>query len=121
MTLENLGKEMVDLIPSLAIYAPPARIIDKSVNSPWLDGALEVELQQRGADSLIITGGETDVCVLATVLRAIDRGYRIVIATDALCSSSDETHEALLKVYAQRYGQQIETATSAQILHNWRL
>jgi nicotinamidase-related amidase len=40
---------------------------------------------------MVITGTETDVCVLATVLGAIDFGYWVVLAIDALCSSSDAT------------------------------
>jgi nicotinamidase-related amidase len=59
------------------------------------------------------------VCVLAAVLDAVDLGYRVVLATDALCSSSDETHEALLTLYRNRFGQQIETALSTTILANW--
>ena len=38
----------------------------------------------------IVSGSETDVCVLATVLDAVDMGYRVIIARDAVCSSSDE-------------------------------
>ena len=33
-------------------------------------------LRQREADALIVSGSETDVCVLATVLDAVDIGYR---------------------------------------------
>jgi hypothetical protein len=35
-----------------------------------------------------VGGVGTDVCVLAAVLGAVDRGYRVVVPTDALCSSS---------------------------------
>lgn len=53
---------------------------------------------------LIISGSETYVCVAATVLGAVDLGYRVILARDAVCSSSDAGHDALLKVYHQRFG-----------------
>ena len=34
---------------------------------------------QRHVNTLIVSGGETDVCVLSTVLSAIDLGLRIVL------------------------------------------
>jgi nicotinamidase-related amidase len=64
----------------------------------------------------VITGGETDVCVLATVLGAVDR---VVLATDAVRSSSDETHDGMMTLYRQRFGQQLKVAMTDQILHNW--
>jgi nicotinamidase-related amidase len=93
--------------------------MNHAVYSPWMAPALQILLQRRGADTLIVTGGETDVCVLATVLGAIDRGYRVVVASDAICSSADETHDASLRLYQGRYGQQVEIATTEQILLNW--
>lgn len=119
MTLERLGPEMVELVPELARFVPPAEIVDKRVYSPWVETDLHERLQARGVDALVVTGGETDVCVLGTVLGAVDRGYRVVVATDALCSSSDEAHDASLEVYCKRYGQQVETATTDVILRHW--
>jgi len=119
MTLERLPPGKVDLLPALAAYAPPAEVVDKKVYSPWFAPELEASLRRRGADTLIITGTETDVCVLAAVLGAIDRGYRVVLPTDALCSSSDAAHDAQLTVYRRRYGQQVETATTDEILRAW--
>lgn len=119
MTVDHLGEEMVELVPDLAALTPPAETVDKTVYSPWMEPGLENALQARRAETLVITGGETDVCVLATVLGAVDRGYRIVLATDAVCSSSDETHDAMMTLYRQRFGQQLEVATIDQILHNW--
>ena len=46
---------------------------------------------------------ETDVCVLATVMAAIDLGLQVVLPTDALFSASDITHDALMTLYRQRF------------------
>lgn len=119
MTVAALGRERVGLIPVLEALVPPAEVIDKRVYSPWVEGGLEERLRARGADTLIVTGGETDVCVLATVLGAVDRGYRVIVPTDALCSSSDETHDALIRLYHNRYGQQVETIETDALLAAW--
>ncbi|MGX8012826.1 cysteine hydrolase family protein [Mesorhizobium sp. ORM8.1] len=119
MTIEAVGPEMVDLLPALRAFCPPAQVIDKHVYSPWPEGRLQAELGSRGIDTLVITGGETDVCVLATVLGAIDIGYRVVLVTDALCSSSDATHDALMTVYHQRFAQQVETVEMEFVLSAW--
>jgi nicotinamidase-related amidase len=119
MTIERIGEDMVDLVPELARFVPPAAVFDKRTYSPWYETDLHAHLQRRSIDTLVITGGETDVCVLTTVLGAVDRGYRVVIATDALCSSSDEAHEASLTVYENRYGQQVEAVATHVILDSW--
>jgi nicotinamidase-related amidase len=119
VTVERLGAEMVELLPELARFVPPAIVIDKNVYSPWIDTDLNPRLQSAGIDTIVVSGGETDVCVLAAVLGAVDRGYRVVVATDALCSSSDETHDALMTLYHRRYGQQVETAETEVILDSW--
>jgi hypothetical protein len=100
----------------LARVAPPAAIVDKRVYSPFTEPSLLGLLRERGADSLVITGAETDVCVLAAVLDAVDLGYRVVLASDALCSSSDQTHDALMTLYRERFSEQIEMAETASIL-----
>jgi nicotinamidase-related amidase len=69
---------------------------------------------------LIISGGETDVCVLAAVMDAVDAGYRVVLAEDALCSVSDESHDAMLRQFGMRFSQQIEVAPVEEIVDGWR-
>ncbi len=117
MTLDRLEPGTTDLVPELASLVPPAEVVDKTVYSPW--GALEARLRARGADTILITGGETDVCVAATVLGGVDRGYRIVLVKDALCSSSDEAHDAAMCLYETRFGQQVETATAEAVPAAW--
>ena len=118
-TREHLDPRLLELMPPLARLAPPAPVFDKPVYSAFAGHRLHDHLQERRADALVVTGSETDVCVLATVLGAVDHGYRVIIVTDAVCSSSDEGHDSLLKLYHERYSQQIETADSETILSRW--
>lgn len=119
MTLAVAGTQLISLLPSLARYAPPAHVVDKQVYSPWTEGLLDSLLSGTHIDTLVITGTETDICVLSTVLGAVDRGYRVIVVTDALCSSSDETHDALMTFYHQRLSLQVETADTEAVLRNW--
>jgi nicotinamidase-related amidase len=119
MTLERIDPRLIDLVPALARLVPPAATIDKRVYSPFVEHDLTALLRARRAEGLIITGAETDVCVLATVIGAVDFGFRVILATDAICSSSDATHDALLAVYHERFSEQIETADAETILANW--
>jgi hypothetical protein len=40
-------------------------------------------------------------------------------ATDAVCSSSDEGHDALMTLYHQRYTEQIEVADASTVMERW--
>ena len=120
MTIEQLGPEMVGLVPHLAAFVPPARTFDKHVYSPWTGSELHQHLRGAGIDTVIITGGETDVCVMATVLGAIDWGFRVILVQDALRSSADETHDAMMNIYMNRFGEQVETVTTETLLESWQ-
>ncbi|SFZ80777.1 Nicotinamidase-related amidase [Devosia enhydra] len=119
MTREALHPELLDLLPALQRLVPPARIFDKPVYSPWHGGRLHEGLRRQGVRTLVVTGGETEVCVLATVLGALDLGYRIVLPIDALCSSADETHDAMIRIYESRFGLQVITTTTDVLLAGW--
>jgi nicotinamidase-related amidase len=118
-TREHIDPHLLDLMPALARFVPPATVVDKTRYSAFTEPHLHAHLQSRGVTGLIITGSETDVCVLATVLAAVDLGYRVIVVRDAVCSSSDEGHDALLKVYHRRYSEQIETADAECVLQRW--
>jgi nicotinamidase-related amidase len=120
LTRDRLDPALIELAEPLAALVPPATVIDKPVYSPFSGQRLLTILRERRADSVVVTGTETDVCVLATVLGAIDHGYRVVIARDAVCSVSDQTHDALMGLYSERFSQQVEVADAETILKSWR-
>ncbi len=121
LTRNNIDPGLLGLMPELAKFVPPARMLDKPVYSAFATGKLHRELRRARINTLIISGGETDVCVLSTILSAIDLGYRIIVVKDALCSSSDETHDALLGLYGRRFDLQIELTNADELLETWKI
>ena len=119
-TQQHLPSDQLDLVPALARFAPPAHIIDKPAYSAFYLSGLDAFLQEKNVRCVIVSGAETDVCVLSTVLAAVDRGYRVVIVEDALCSSSDAGHEALMTIYRTRMQEQIDVVSSRELLGAWR-
>jgi nicotinamidase-related amidase len=116
---EHLDPALLELLPPLAKLCPPATMINKTRYSAFANPELLSHLQAREADGLIVSGSETDVCVLATVLSAVDLGYRVILVRDAVCSSSDEGHDALMQIYHRRYTEQIEVADASTIMARW--
>ena len=120
VTRKRLDHGLLRLAPRLERYVPPAAVFDKQVYSAFASPSLREFLQRASIDTLIVSGSETDVCVLSTILDAIDLGYRIVMAGDAVCSSSDASHDAILDLFRRRFDVQVEVAEVAEILDAWR-
>ncbi|MBD9573333.1 cysteine hydrolase family protein [Ensifer adhaerens] len=116
MTGEHLPKEMLELPPSFQNLVPPARVFDKTTYSPWVDGRLFSHLRQEGVETLVVTGGETDICVLATILGAIDLGFGVTVLCDAVYSGADETHDAAMDLLSDRYSVQLELVKTEEFL-----
>ena len=76
-TRRQIDNRLIDLVRILTRYAPPAAIFDKAVYSAFGNPQLHQHLRSRQIDTLIISGSETDVCVLSSILAAVDYGYRV--------------------------------------------
>ena len=120
VTRERLDSRLLDLMPELERHAPPASVIDKFVYSAFASSKSSTFLRRGSIDTLIVSGSETDVCVLSSILAAIDHGYRIVMARDAVCSSSDASHDAIIDLFHRRFDVQVDVAEVAEILETWR-
>ena len=119
LTGEVLAPDWLDLVPELKVLTPPALVVDKSRYSVFSGPRCFPALRRLEADTLILSGAETDVCVLATVFDAVDLGFRTIIARDAVCSSSDAGHDAVLTMLRARLPQQVELAETDEILAAW--
>jgi nicotinamidase-related amidase len=118
VTGNQLDAGMLDLVPELQNFASEATIFDKGGYSAFSAPDLGRHLSNSGIRGLVITGTETDVCVLATVLDAVDLGLRTMVVSDGVCSSSDESHDALLDLFTNRFSEQVEVADTVAVLQH---
>ena len=119
-TRGSLAPRALDIVPELARYSPPALVVDKPAYSAFFGSRLGHLLVERHVGTVVVSGAETDVCVLSTVLGAVDLGFRVVIVQDALCSSSDTGHDALMTMYRTRFNEQIDLVSAEELFEMWR-
>lgn len=118
VTLDNLAAGQVDVVQELRPWAK--RVADKIGYSAMANPGLRQAAISHCDQCLILSGVETDVCVLATAMEAIDAGLRVILATDALASSSQKCHVQALDILHDRFDEQVELGTVDQILAAWR-
>ena len=119
VTLAEMDPSLLGLVAPLAKRARPNAILDKPSHGGFESPAFAEALARRNASVLVLTGVETDVCVLAFAFAATDRGYRVIVVEDAVASSSVAGHRAALKAIYPRLDQQIQIATVDEVLAAW--
>jgi nicotinamidase-related amidase len=119
LTLSRIDPTLLELLPPLRLFIPPAIVFDKGGFSAFSAPGLLEKLKALKADTLVLSGAESDMCVLATALAGLDLGYRIVVATDAICSASDSCHDAVQRLYNERFSAQVRTLAVEEIRSLW--
>jgi len=92
-------------------------VLNKTTASAFASGPTRTWLRQLAeVSTLILVGVETDFCVLATALSAVDAGYRVVIVLDGIASSQPNSGQATLDYIARRFDFQIEMGSADEVL-----
>jgi nicotinamidase-related amidase len=119
VTTSVLGAEIIDLVEPLAAFVPPAQVADKTTYSAFESADFRAKLAALDCRTVICSGVETDVCVLGTVMQAMDRGYRVILVSDAVESSNAEAQRASLDHVYRRFEDQIEIGTTEEVIALW--
>ena len=77
---------------------------------------LDRQLRDRGIDTLVLAGISTSGVVLATVVEAADRDYRLYVLADGTEDPDEQTRDVLLGKVFPRRAQVIDTATLHTLL-----
>ena len=79
-------------------FTGPDVAIDKTRFGAFVPGAsrLHEYLQERGIDTLIITGTLTNCCCESTARDAMQMNYKIIFVADANAALTDAAHNATL-------------------------
>jgi nicotinamidase-related amidase len=119
VTLDRMPHGMIDLVPELMTFVPPAEVVDKGTYSAYGSESFGAALRRRGADTLVFSGLETDVCVMASIFETVDRGLRTVVVSDAVTSASARGHEGALAILESRFHEQVELASTDDVIAAW--
>ncbi|MEM8707194.1 MAG: cysteine hydrolase [Actinomycetota bacterium] len=109
------GDPGTDIDPALGVR-PDDYVIRKRRYSCFFGTELEILLKGLKAETLILIGGHTDVCVHYTFVDAHQHDYHVRVVEDCVAGSSIEAHEAslnameYLQLGARRSQAEIEAA-----------
>lgn len=84
---------------------PGELIINKTSSGALSSTNLDQTLRNMGITSLAVCGLTTAVCVGLTARQTADRGFRVVMVSDACTELSEEMHEAALLSFSHVFGQ----------------
>ena len=101
---------------------PPCRpwhgepVIEKPGKGAFTNTDLEQQLHARGLTTLILCGVTAEVCVQSTAREAADRGFEVILASDATASYFPAFHQAVIDMIVSQGGIVGWAATTDQIL-----
>ena len=107
LTLEA-GSRWVDIDPRIAPQTGEP-VLNKLFASAFFGTALGSLLAAAGCDSVIVTGASTSGCIRATVVDAIQHGYRPLVPREAVGDRNPAAHEANLYDIDAKYGDVVST------------
>jgi nicotinamidase-related amidase len=112
---------MLSVMPGLQNLTATGALLNKTTASAFGSGSTRQWLAQRPwVTALVIAGVETDYCVLATALSAVDAGYRVILVEDGIASTQPHSGHATIDYIARRFDSQIELGTADDILQQLR-
>ena len=113
------GDPSAEVIDALAPHEGEAVIRKR-----WYDGfagsELDGVLRARSVSSLVVTGTMTDVCVLATVVGAFNREYRVTVVDDAVSTLWPEIQRATLDIIGRAFGRVVSSKSVIDTVKAWR-
>jgi len=93
------------------------------VHKHYYDGfngtVLDSALRARGVDHLVLTGTMTDICVLATVVGAFNREYRMTVVEDGVATLWPEIQRVTLDIIGRAYARVLSAKAVADEIANW--
>lgn len=95
---EQYRKGLGETIPELKGISGESLNLEKIYFNCMKDDTIKKSVIDSGKKTVIITGIESHICVLQTALNLIDKGMKVVIASDGVASRRREDRDAALNI-----------------------
>jgi len=112
------GHPSAETIPPLA-PRPDELVVRKHGYDAFHGTPLDGALRARGVTSLVVTGTLTDICVLASIVGAFNREYRVTVAEDAVATLWPEIQRATLDIIGRAFGRVVSSKDIASEVTAW--
>jgi nicotinamidase-related amidase len=112
------GDPSVATVPDLA-PRPDELVVVKHGYDAFAGTPLDGALRARGVTSLVVTGTLTDICVLATVVGAFHREYRVTVVEDGVATLWPEIQRATLDIIGRAYGRIVSSKEIVDQISTW--
>jgi nicotinamidase-related amidase len=87
--------------------SPDVYFMEKTRYSAFAGTDLELKLRERGVQEVHLVGVCTDICVLHTAVDAYNKGFKIVVHSDAVASFNAEGHKWALGHFIGSLGAEV--------------
>ena len=91
-------------------------VLRKRFASGFFGTDLAAYLAGHRRDGVVVTGATTSGCVRATVVDAMQHGYRVLVPRTAVVDRADGPHEAALFDIQAKYGEVVGTPQAEAVL-----
>jgi len=91
-----VGSPEAEVVPELGPDPSDLVVPRLSGVSPFAGTALDVVLRNVGVRTVVATGVSVNLAVLGLAIEAVNLGYRVVVATDAVAGTPAEYADAVL-------------------------
>jgi nicotinamidase-related amidase len=100
---QTIGSRWTELADGLEVE-PGDYVLPKKRYGAFSGNDLAFLLRNLGVETLVLTGVETEICVLATAFHAFNEDYRVVVVSDATKGLEPECEQAALRIVEREVG-----------------
>ncbi len=114
----KFGTDAVELDPRLD-FQKGNSILNKKYASSFFGTDLSSRLTANKIDTVIVTGCTTSGCVRATVVDALQYGYRPIVVKDGVGDRSEASHDQSLFDMEQKYANVLHSNEVMELITNF--
>lgn len=105
------GSELYQLEPAEGEY-----VIEKHTYDAFSNPRLKQILEEKGVNTPVITGVNTDICIDTTVRRAFTEGYHVLVPRDLIATMNVDGEKYFLEIFDKFFGDVVSSSETLDFL-----